>query len=96
MTKDNSDMPGVIWLMDMGDGIVWCDDPAPGLDMDEADATKYTRTDILEEMAGALESTLGDLTYHINNPNNPRSIQKTLDDADTILTKYRAGDKEDE
>lgn len=36
-----------IYLIDSGDGVVWCDDPAPGNDMDESDAVKYVRADTI-------------------------------------------------
>lgn len=38
-------LPNKIYLMDMGDGIVWCEDPAPGIGMEEFDSVEYVRTD---------------------------------------------------
>lgn len=38
--------PDTIYLFDMGpEGIVWCDDPAPGEGMDPAAAVEYRRVD---------------------------------------------------
>lgn len=37
--------PDKIYLMDMGDEIVWCDDPAPGVGMEEFESVEYIRTD---------------------------------------------------
>jgi hypothetical protein len=35
----------VIYLIDAGDEIVWCEDPAPGTGMDESEAVRYIRAD---------------------------------------------------
>ncbi len=42
--------PDQIYLMDMGDEIAWCDDPAPGAEMNADDAVKYVRADIIEQL----------------------------------------------
>ena len=39
--------PDVIYLIDMGDEIVWHDEPTPEPGMDEADAVKYVRADLI-------------------------------------------------
>lgn len=36
-------VPGVIYLIRLGDEIVWCDDPAPDGDIDPAESVKYIR-----------------------------------------------------
>ncbi len=42
--------PKVIFLIPDGDGNhSWCDDPAPGIGMDESDAVKYIRADLVGE-----------------------------------------------
>ncbi len=40
--------PERIFLIELGDEIVWCDDPDPGTDMDKADAVEYIRKDCLD------------------------------------------------
>lgn len=35
----SDEQPDKIWLIDMGDEIVWCDCPDPSTDVDERDVT---------------------------------------------------------
>ena len=47
--------PEIIYLMEEihGEGEwVWCDDPAPGVEMREEDAVPYVRADIVMQAAG--------------------------------------------
>ena len=36
-----------IWLIDMGEEIVWCDSPTPAPEMEYEDSTAYVRADVL-------------------------------------------------
>ena len=36
-------LPNTIYLIPDDDGYVWCEDPAPGLGMDEADSVRYIK-----------------------------------------------------
>ncbi|OZI61594.1 hypothetical protein [Bordetella genomosp. 11] len=68
---DKPKTPDRIYLIDMGaDGLVWCDDPAPGTDMDADDAVEYVRigaaqqdaptdAEILETMRGHIDEADG-------------------------------------
>jgi len=41
--------PEKIYLMEVGlDEIVWCDDPDPGLEMDEQESVEYIRADCVQ------------------------------------------------
>ena len=44
-------MYDVIYLIpdDNGTGYVWCQDPAPGIEMKEEDAIKYIRADLVDK-----------------------------------------------
>ena len=43
-------MYDVIYLLEESDGsYTWCDSPAPGIDMEEEDAIKYIRADLVGE-----------------------------------------------
>lgn len=44
MTKPNT--PDRIYLIDSGEGIQWCEDPDPGLDMKAEDAVEYVRANL--------------------------------------------------
>jgi hypothetical protein len=53
MTENNSGNPPLhahdnIYLIDMGDEIVWCDDPDPDGKTDSKDVIKYVRADLAE------------------------------------------------
>ena len=41
--------PDEIYLMETGDGVLWCKDSAPGADMDPEDSVKYIRAGSLDE-----------------------------------------------
>ena len=44
-----SDTPKTIYLIDMGDGVVWCDDPDPSGTIEPEDVTRYIRADLVAE-----------------------------------------------
>lgn len=58
MTKPKT--PKIIYLIDMGDEISWCDDPAPGIGMNQKNAVKYIRVDSVPEHL--LTALLGDIS----------------------------------
>lgn len=41
------DIPDTIYLLDTVDGILWCEDRAPGVGMDPEDSIPYVRVDSL-------------------------------------------------
>jgi len=49
-------LPDKIWLIDMGDEITWCDDPAPGTDMDANDAVGYVKAGEIERLQAELKT----------------------------------------
>lgn len=57
-----SDTPETIYLIpDASEGVlghVWCDDPAPGIGMDPADAIEYVRADSAKARIAELEKAL--------------------------------------
>ena len=62
--KKQTFAPEHIWLIDTGTETTWCDNPAPGINMDEKDAVKYIRVDCAnksdahkETWAAAVNST---------------------------------------
>lgn len=42
-------MYDVIYLIPDENSYVWCEDPAPGIGMEEEDAIKYIRADLVEK-----------------------------------------------
>jgi len=55
---DKSDLPKVIYLIPDGGGYVWCEDPAPGIDMKEKDAIKYLSAEAFIQQACEAVHTL--------------------------------------
>lgn len=62
MSRQPPKPPERIWLIPDGEGgFMWCDDPAPGTDMDPADAIEYTSAEsvkVLEAKVKAYEAAL--------------------------------------
>lgn len=50
--------PETIYLLIEGDGHVWCEEPAPGIEQDPNDAIEYIRADVHKEEVVALQKKL--------------------------------------
>lgn len=92
---DCNDMPERIWLIPNAgnDGeTVWCDDPAPGADMDPDDAVEYRRADLCDsrqvralEIEDLIEELL-DAQQDINLAANER-MDQSLCDASALIDR---------
>lgn len=94
--------PEVIYLIDTGDGVAWCDDPDPTGDGECDDAVKYVRGDAYESLQAeceklveALERMIEDVerATHIEFGGTPWLKEKMaeIDYARDALAAYRQG-----
>lgn len=63
--------PNVIYLIDTGDEISWCDDQNPSGDIDIDDTIKYVKSSISDALLEALEEIyqMVQESYHVDDSN---------------------------
>jgi len=66
-----------IYLLDLGDDIVWCDCPEPSNDIEPEDVTKYVREDVVIEKDKLLHQIFSDITK--DNRLSPDTFDKLIE-----------------